>query len=190
MASIAKVTARDALPRTSRHIAAHIFLDWFPMRKLTFEIMAAMALTLSAILALAPGVLANDVMVMDAFARASATPKASSAAAYIKLVNRGAETDRLLSITTDGAAMAQLHETKSLDGVISMSAVEILELPPGQTAEMKPGGLHIMLMGLKAPLKKGGTLSLDLNFEKAGKITVEVPIEGVAATGSGQASGG
>ncbi len=68
-----------------------------------------------------------------------------------------------------------------------MEPVEALDLAPGQTVEMKPGGLHIMLMGLKAPLKKGGKLILELSFEKAGKITVEVPVAGVAAN---QASGG
>ncbi|HUR43339.1 MAG TPA: copper chaperone PCu(A)C [Aestuariivirga sp.] len=160
------------------------------MRKLIFEILAAVALTLAAILALAPGVLANDVMVMDAFARASATPEASSAVAYVTLTNRGAEADRLLSIATDGAAMAHLHDTKSQDGVLSMEAIESLDLPAGKTVEMKPGGLHIMLMGLKAPLQTGGKLHLELSFEKAGKVTVDVPVGSVAATGSGQASGG
>lgn len=160
------------------------------MRKLTFEFLAAVALTLAAILALASGVLANDVMVMNAFARASATPQARSAVAYITLENRGAEADRLLSIATESGAMAHLHDTKSVDGVVSMEPVEALNLGPGQTVEMKPGGLHIMLMGLKAPLKKGSKISFELSFEKAGKITVEVPVEGVAATASGQASGG
>lgn len=160
------------------------------MRKLTFEILAALALTMAAILALAPGVLANDVTVLNAFARASATPQARSAVAYITLMNRGAEADRLLSIATDKAAMAHLHDTKSVNGVVSMEPVEALDLAPGQTVEMKPGGLHIMLMGLKSPLQKDGTLSLELEFEKAGKMTVEVPVGGVAATRSGQASGG
>jgi len=157
------------------------------MRKLTLEIVAAAGLTLAAILALAPGVLANDVMVMNGFARASATPQAKSAVAYITLENRGGEADRLLSVATDRAAMAHLHDTKSVEGVVSMEPVEALDVPPGQTVAMKPGGLHIMLMGLKAPLQKGSKLTLELSFEKAGKITVEVPVEGVAAS---QASGG
>ncbi len=156
------------------------------MRKLTFEILAAASLTLAAILALAPGVLANDVMVINAFARASATPKASSAVAYVTIENRGAEADRLVSIATDQAAMAHLHDTKMVDGVASMLPVEALDLTPGQAVAMKPGGLHIMLMGLKAPLQKGSKLNLEFTFEKAGKIAVDVPILGVAAT---QASG-
>ncbi len=157
------------------------------MRKLTFEFLAAMALTIAAILALASGVLANDVMVMSGFARASATPQAKSAAAYISLENRGPEADRLLSVATDRAAMAHLHDTKTVDGIASMKPVEALDLAPGQSVAMKPGGLHIMLTGLRAPLQKGSKLNLELSFEKAGKITVEVPIEGVAAS---QASGG
>jgi len=160
------------------------------MRKLTLEILAAAGLTLAAILALAPGVLASDVMVMNAFARASAAPQASSAVAYVTLENRGAEADRLLSIATDHAVMAHLHDTKTVDGVASMIPVESLDLAAGQVTAMKPGGLHIMLMGLKAPLKKGSKLKLELTFQKAGNITVEVPIEGVAATSATQASGG
>ena len=160
------------------------------MRRLYIEILAAAALTLAAILAFAPRVLANDVMVIDAFARASATPQATSAVAYLTLSNHGTETDRLTSITTGMAAMAQLHENKSADGVMSMALVETLEIAPGQTVTMAPGGLHIMLVGLPAPLKKGGKLSLELNFEKAGKIIVDVPVGGVAAMSSAQASGG
>lgn len=157
------------------------------MRKLTLEILAAAGLTLAAILALAPGVLASDVMVMNAFARASATPQASSAVAYVTLENYGAEADQLLSIATDQAAAAHLHDTKTVDGIASMTPVESLDLAAGQTLAMKPGGLHIMLVGLKAPLQKGSEINLELTFEKAGKITVEVPVEGVAAS---QASGG
>lgn len=73
---------------------------------------------------------------------------------------------------------------------MSMAMIETLEIAPGQTVTMAPGGLHIMLVGLPAPLKKGGKLSLELNFEKAGKIIVDVPVGGVAAMSSAQASGG
>lgn len=162
------------------------------MRKSILEILAAIALTLAAILASAPGVLANDVMVIGAFARASATPAATSAVVYVTLVNHGAATDRLMAISTPVAAMADVHQSKSADGVMSMDAVPALDLPPGETVAMKPGGLHIMLMGLKAPLKRGATLTLELSFEKAGRIMVRVPIGGVAANAPDQvpAAGG
>jgi periplasmic copper chaperone A len=160
------------------------------MRKLALEIFAAAALTLAAILASAPGVMASDVMVINGFARASATPQATSAVAYVTLMNHGGEADRLLSIVTPAAAVATVHETTSVDGVMKMKAVPVLALAAGATVEMKPGGSHIMLMGLKAPLKRGGKLTLELTFEKAGKASVEVPIGGVAATGHDQDSTG
>jgi periplasmic copper chaperone A len=143
----------------------------------------AFALTTVAILALAPGVLANDVMVISGFARASAAPQASAAAAYVTLANRGKEADQLVGVTSPAAAMAHLHQSKTQDGVASMVPVETLELGAGAFVEMKPGGLHIMLMSLKAPLKQGESLTLELEFAKAGKVTVTVPIKGVAATG-------
>ncbi len=65
---------------------------------------------------------------------------------------------------------------------MSMPTVEGLDLPPGATVEMAPGDLHIMLMGLKSPLKEGGQLALELSFAKAGNLAVQVPIRGVAAT--------
>ena len=61
------------------------------------------------------------------------------------------------------------------------------ELLPGATLEMSPGGVHIMLMGLSAPLKEGGSVEVTLTFENAGQITATVPVQGVAAN---HASGG
>jgi copper(I)-binding protein len=156
------------------------------MRKHIIEIAAAIALTLGAILASAPGVLANDVMVISAFARASATPSATTAAAYLTLTNHGGQVDRLTAVTTEAADMAHIHSTTTVDGVTSMGSMGVLEIGPGQTVSMQPGGTHIMLMGLKAPLKKGSTLTLVLTFEKAGQVMAEVPVGGVAANGPGE----
>ena len=150
------------------------------MRRLALEILVAAALTIGAILALTPGVLANDVMVMGAFARASAMPTAKAGAVYMSLANHGATTDRLLSITTDAAETAEVHESVVKDGIATMGAVASLEIPAGGTIELKPGGFHIMLSGLKAPLKKGGMIMLDLTFEHAGKVEVMANVGDVA----------
>lgn len=150
------------------------------MRKLVLEIVAATALTLGSILASTPGVLASDVMVMDAFARASAVSTAKAGAVYMTLTNQGAVPDRLLKITTPAAASAGLHESAEKDGVASMRPVEALEIPAGGSVELKPGGYHVMLMGLKAPLKKGDMIMLQLNFEHAGLVDVMVHVGDVA----------
>ena len=159
------------------------------MRKLFIEVLTATALTLGAIIALPNSVLASDLMVIDAFPRASAVPTANAGAVYMTLMNHGAGADRLLSITTEAAAAAHLHETKEVDGVVKMLPVEALEIPVNGMAEMKPGGLHIMLMGLKAPLKLGETLKLQLTFEQAGVIDVEARVGDVAADAHAHAEG-
>ena len=150
------------------------------MRKLVLEFIAAIALTLGAILALPPGVLANDVMVMGAFARASAMPSAKTGVVYMKLMNQAAAADQLVGIGTQAAASAELHQSVEENGVIKMLPLVALEIPAGGSVDLKPGGYHIMLMGLKAPLKKGGMVMLQLKFEHAGLVDVMANVGDVA----------
>jgi copper(I)-binding protein len=150
------------------------------MRKLVLEVLAATALTLGSILASTPGVLANDVMVMDAFARASAMSTARTGAVYMTLENHGAAADRLVAVTAEAATSAEFHETLMEDGVAKMRPVEVFDIPAGGSVELKPGGYHIMLMGLKAPLKKGDMVMLQLKFERAGLVDVMVHVGDVA----------
>lgn len=151
------------------------------MRKLALEIFTATALTLGAILALTPRVLANDVMVKEAFARASAVPTAKAGTVYMTFTNNSSKADRLLSITTAASETAQVHESVEKDGVATMKPVAALEIPAGGTVELKPGGTHIMLTGLKAPLKKGDMITLELRFEQAGTVEVMAHVGDVAA---------
>jgi copper(I)-binding protein len=96
--------------------------------------------------------------------------------AYLKLDNKGTA-DRLLGGSTAAAARVELH-TMNMDGdVMRMRQVDAIDVPVGQVVELKPGGLHIMLMGLKQPLKVGERLPLTLKFEKAGEVKVEVLVE-------------
>ncbi len=151
------------------------------MTRMFLEVFLAIALTLGAILASVTGANANEFMVSAAFARASATPMAKSGAAYISVVNQGTEADRLLSISTPAARSAELHTTVMAGDVMKMEAAGEIVVPAGGMVEMKPGGLHVMLMGLIAPLKQGETIEMTLHFEKAGEIKVIVPVGGIAA---------
>lgn len=150
------------------------------MRKLVLEIIAATALTLGAILALTPGVLANDVMVKGAFSRASAFATAKAGVVYMTFTNNSSKADRLLSISTAASETAQVHESTEKDGVATMKPIEALEIPAGATVELKPGGMHIMLSGLTAPLKKGDMIMLELKFEQAGTVAVMAHVGDVA----------
>lgn len=154
------------------------------MRRTLLEIVAAVALTIAAAVTSVSGANASDLMVMKAFARASTTPTAATGAAYVSLMNHGKEGDSLVSVSTPAAAMAHLHKSELVDGVMKMEPVEALELPGQGVLEMKPGGYHIMMMGLKQPLKKGDEIDVTLHFAKAGDVTVKVPVGGVADSGN------
>ena len=117
----------------------------------------------------------------DAWARASAGP-AKAGAAYVTITNGGAETDRLIAVTTPMAKKAAVHAHMMDGGVMKMRPVEAVEVNPGELTVFMPGGLHVMLMGLKAPLVKGETFSLTLAFERSGMVDVRVQVLGVGAT--------
>jgi periplasmic copper chaperone A len=135
----------------------------------------------AAILMTMQGACATDIMVMNATARASLTPAAKSGVIYLTIMNHGVVEDKLLKISTPSASGADVHETTIEGDVMKMRALEsALTVPVGATIDMKPGGLHIMLSGLKAPLKKGDTVNLLLSFEKAGIVNVDVPVGSVA----------
>jgi periplasmic copper chaperone A len=107
-------------------------------------------------------------------------------AGYMKITNNGTEADMLLGGSSEAAERVEVHETAVDDkGVASMRKLDAVELKPGQSIELKPAGMHLMLIGLKEPLKVGGTLKAQLNFKKAGKVDVEL----VVKTAGGDAGG-
>ncbi len=118
------------------------------------------------------------------WARASAGA-ARAGAAYLRIVNAGAEADRLLGASSPVAERVELHTHRMRDGVMRMRRIEAVSVPGNEAAELKPGGDHVMLMGLTGPLKRGDTFPLTLSFEKAGKITVPVAVRPVTARSPG-----
>jgi copper(I)-binding protein/uncharacterized protein YcnI len=114
-----------------------------------------------------------------------ATPGgATTAAGYLTITNRGTTPDRLVSVSTPAAAKAELHQMTTKDGVMVMRPLSGgLALAPGQAVTLGPEGIHLMMTGLKAPLNKGDTLPVTLVFEKAGKVEVALPVQGVGAPG-------
>ncbi len=118
---------------------------------------------------------------------ARATPKgASIGGGYMKITNTGNTPERLVGGSTDIASRFEIHEMSMDNGVMKMRAASKgLEIKPGQTIEFKPGGNHVMFVGLKRPLEKGGHLKASLQFEKAGKVDVDFTIEGIGAKTGG-----
>jgi len=129
----------------------------------------------------------GSIRITAPWARATAAG-ATIGGAFLTISNAGGSADKLTAVATPVAAMAELHQTKSDNGVATMTPVASLDVMPGQKVALAPGGYHIMLMGLKSQLKEGESFPLTLTFEKAGKIDVMVKIEKAGAMGSGDMS--
>jgi hypothetical protein len=144
------------------------------MRTLAAVIVAALASVCTA--AAAAELKAGTITVEQPWVRPS-IGSATNSAAYMKLENSGDTPDRLLAVKTDAAEHAMLHESRMEMGVMRMVHLSSgIEIPAHGSAELKPLGLHIMLMGLKQPLKDGATLPLTLVFEKAGEVPVTASV--------------
>ena len=103
-------------------------------------------------------------------------------AAYFVLKNSGDAEDRLLSASAPVANKAELH-THLKDGeVMRMRQVDDIVIPAGGSAVLQPGGMHVMLMGLNAPLEQGSSFPLTLVFEKAGSVTIDVTVDRMGGT--------
>jgi periplasmic copper chaperone A len=119
--------------------------------------------------------------VQRAWARASA---GTTGAAYLSILNRGTARDRLLTVRTPVAEKAELHESKMENGIMRMRPVGPLAIEPGQLAVLKPGADHVMLMGLKRPLKEGESFPIILTVEKGGDVQVTVTVARAGAMGT------
>ena len=141
---------------------------------------------------LAPGLVAPVAAqpagpsVTKVWARATA-PSAQNGAAYFTLGNDG-PADTLTGASTPVSAMAELHRTINDNGTMKMRPVKSIAVAHGSTTTFAPGGYHVMLMGLKQPLKPGETFPLTLTFAKAGKMTVTATVQGAGAMAPGGAA--
>jgi hypothetical protein len=133
---------------------------------------------------------AGDLVITQAWSRA--TPGgARVAGGYLTIENKGSAPDRLIGGSADVAARVEVHEMATKNDVMTMRRVEGgLTIEPGKTVKLAPGGYHLMMFELKSPLKKGDTLPVTLEFEKAGKVTVSFDIQGIGAPGPGAANSG
>src|SRR6185312_13881300 len=136
------------------------------------------AMTLFAVPAFAES---GGIRVEQVWARA--TPGGAKAAAiYMTIANTGTTPDTLDgTASTPAAAHALLHQEKMANGIMEMRPVESLTIEPGKTVVLQPGGYHLMLTGLKAPLKEGQTVPLTLTFVHAGKEQVTASVAKVGA---------
>ncbi len=115
-----------------------------------------------------------------------ATPAgAKVAGGYVRITNTGTQPDRLTGASAEIAGKSEVHEMSNENGVMKMRELERgIEIRPGETVELKPGGLHLMFMDLKGGIKEGETVRGTLVFEKAGTVAVTFRVGGLGARGA------
>ena len=126
---------------------------------------------------------ANSVKVENAWARAT-PPRAEVGAVYLTLTASAA--DRLVGVSTPVASTAEVHEMSVENGVMRMRETPGVMLPAGQPVVLGPGGYHVMLMGLKAPLKQGQTIPLHLTFASSPPVDAVATVQAIGAATPGR----
>lgn len=128
------------------------------------------------------GLRVGELQIEGAWARAT-PPAARQGAVYLVIRNGGKVPDRLVSVSAPVAAKAELHTHLDEGGIMRMRPVTAIEIAPGQSAALRPGGDHIMLVDLKAPLKEGERFPLTLRFEHSSTAVIDVPVTRSAPAG-------
>ena len=124
----------------------------------------------------------GSIKVDHAYTRAT-VPGQQVAGGFMKIENKGNGTDQLVSASSPVASEVQLHEMAMEGNVMKMRQVKDIAVPAGGSVELKPGGLHLMLMNIKAPLAAGESVPVKLKFAKAGEVEVKMPVNAMGQAG-------
>src|SRR4051812_19648622 len=125
----------------------------------------------------------SDLQIEKPWARATVAG-AAVGGGYLTVRNAGAAADRLVGASSPASARVEIHEMTMEKDVMRMRQVNGVEVPAKGAVELKPGGFHLMLIELKAPLKQGDKVPVTLRFEKAGEVKTELGVEGARAGSS------
>jgi copper(I)-binding protein len=155
------------------------------MKQILCELTCAAALLASLLIAPAGAeeVKAGDLVITQAWSRA--TPGgAKIGSGYLTIENKGSAPDRLTGVSAEVAGKVEVHEMAMNIGVMTMRPLDGgLTIDPGKTVKLAPGGYHLMMFDLKAPLKQGDKVPFTLEFEKAGKVKLSLDVQGIGAQG-------
>lgn len=121
----------------------------------------------------------ENLLISGGFARATASMM-TAGAAFMSIESK-AEADRLVAFSTPACNRPELHTHINDNGVMQMRQVEAIDVPAGGAAVLQPGGLHLMMIDLTGQLVEGETLELTLVFEKAGEVSLSVPVKSAGA---------
>lgn len=119
---------------------------------------------------------ATELDIENAYLRAT-PPHVTNSAAFMIIHNNSDTAVKLISISSDIAQRIELHHHTMTGAMMIMSQVKAIEIDANNSAELKPGGFHIMLFGLKSPLTEGDSVKLTLHFSNGDEITIDTPVK-------------
>jgi copper(I)-binding protein len=124
---------------------------------------------------------AGEIAVSAPWTRAAG--QNGTGAGFLAIANRGAAADRLVGASSPIARVTEIHTHIREGDILRMRPVAAVELPPGGTVTLQPGGFHLMLIGLKEPLIQGQAVPVTLRFERAGEVQVMLAVQPAGARG-------
>lgn len=148
-----------------------------------FILLVALSLVLSACASSSSAEQNPDIEISKAWVRTvdgtvDMDGSGSKTALFMNIQNNSDQADKLIKAESDVAKMVQIHLSEmDANGVSTMHEVDGVDIPAGGLAELKPGGYHVMLMGLKQNLREGEMISFTLTFENAGQVTIAAPVK-------------
>ncbi len=134
---------------------------------------SALAFTLFAGITIAAQ--AAEIAISDPYARA-VPPGQPNSAVFLSLTNSSAQNHALVGAESPVAGVTELHTHVNEDGMMRMRRIDRIELPAGETVTLKPGGLHLMLIGLKQSLEPGASVDLTLIYDDGSRMSVQAPV--------------
>ena len=148
------------------------------IKRLALSLSTALALTFSLMVNVAADGIADKILVNDPYVRA-VPPVVKTSAAFMQFQNSDEVEQFLVSASTPAAAAVELHMHTMDDGVMRMRQIAHIHLPPKQTVALQPGGLHIMLFDLTAPLNLGERVPITLTFEDGSTKQISAEVRSV-----------
>ena len=118
----------------------------------------------------------GEVLIRDGWVQ-EGPPSQTITAAYMTIENQTNASIALTSASTEVAETVELHKMELVDGIMKMHRVESIEIPAGGTAELKPGGYHLMVIGLRKQLKAGDKVTITLQFSSGLGKTITIPVK-------------
>lgn len=151
------------------------------MKKVIGSVLLASAFIATTVFASGNEVKVGNLKIENPQARAT-VPAQKMSGGFLKIENKGGA-DKLLSASSPASKTMELH-TMTMDGnVMKMREVKTIEVPANGSVELKPGGLHLMFMDIKAPFKAGESVPVKLKFQKAGEVEIKVPVRDISGGG-------